>query len=232
MLFLIAVHLTVLGYRVLIGTTEMSKDMVWRRIDALINKFDYSAFSKGLLTEKQEKKYFKYLEEMKKSDRYLVVEQIDSGVSQVSALIEKHNPDIVLVDGAYLMVDEEGDEDNHAGILRIWNGLHKLAINKNRPICVTTQSKDETKASLKSLNFAKAIATACDVVIALEQDKQMKYDKELLIRPLKLREGELRYNSLIHWDFNKMLFDCIYTKEDAPDEEDDDNNMSGIVINI
>ena len=218
------------GYKVLFFTTEMSTQMVFRRIDAVWNLLNYTRFRRGQLLPDEEKRYFKYLEEMENTPDekvMLVVEQVTGGVSQVSAKIDQYNPDIVYIDGAYLMQDEEGEEDNWAGITRIWRGLHKLCLAKDRPIVASTQSKDETNASLKSMSFAKAIAMESDVVLVLEQDEQMKNDKEIMLKPLKLREGEINRIVMMNWDFDEMKFNSIYSERVT--EQADVKNVEGVI---
>lgn len=218
------------GYRVLFFTTEMSTKMVFRRIDAVWNSLNYTRFRKGQLLPDEEKRYFQYLEEMENTpdeEVMLVVEQATGGVSQISAKIDQYNPDIVYVDGAYLLEDEEGEEDNWAGMVRIWRGLHRLCLVKDIPIVVTTQSKDEQGASLKSMSFAKAIANESDVVAVLEQDEQMKNDKEIMLKPLKIREGDNMRIVMMNWDFDEMKFNSIYSERVT--EQADVKNVEGVI---
>jgi len=218
------------GYKVLFFTTEMSTKMVFRRIDAVWNSLNYSRFRKGQLLPDEEKRYFQYLEEMENTpddEVMLVVEQATGGVSQISAKIDQYNPDIVYIDGAYLLEDEEGEEDNWAGMVRIWRGLHRLCLAKNIPIVVTTQSKDEQGASLKSMSFAKAIANESDVVAVLEQDEQMKNDKEIMLKPLKIREGDNMRIVMMNWDFDEMKFNSIYSERVT--EQEDVKNVEGVI---
>lgn len=212
------------GYRVLFFTTEMSKEMVMRRIDAVWNGFNYSLFTKGQLHPKDKERYFKYLDEMANTpddEIMLVVEQATGGLSQIGAKIDQYKPDIVYIDGAYLLQDEEGEEDNWAGIVRVWRGLHRLCLVKKVPIIATTQSKDETNASIKSLSFAKALSNDCDVLAVLEQDSQQKHDREISVRFLKVREGDTLSVVHMNWDFNKMDYSCIYQERGASKEEDE-----------
>ena len=218
------------GYKVLFFTTEMSTKMVFRRIDAVWNSLNYTRFRKGQLLPDEEKRYFQYLEEMENTpddEVMLVVEQATGGVSQISAKIDQYNPDIVYIDGAYLLEDEEGEEDNWAGMTRIWRGLHRICLAKDRPILVTTQSKDEQGASLKSMSFAKAIANESDVVAVLEQDEQMKNDKELMLKPLKIREGDNMRIVMMNWDFDEMKFNSIYSERVT--EQADVKNVEGVI---
>lgn len=218
------------GYKVLFFTTEMSTKMVFRRIDAVWNSLNYTRFRKGQLLPDEEKRYFDYLEEMENTpddEVMLVVEQATGGVSQISAKIDQYNPDIVYVDGAYLLEDEEGEEDNWAGMVRIWRGLHRICLAKDIPIVVTTQSKDEQGASLKSMSFAKAIANESDVVAVLEQDEQMKNDKEIMLKPLKIREGDNMRIVMMNWDFDEMKFNSIYSERVT--EQADVKNVEGVI---
>lgn len=219
------------GYKVLFFTTEMSKEMVMRRIDAVWNGFNYSLFKKGQLQPKDQKRYFDYLDEMAKTpdDKVmLVVEQATGGISQISAKIDQYQPDIVYVDGAYLLEDEEGDEDNWMGIVRIWRGLHRLCLLKKIPIVTTTQSKDESGATIKSLSFAKALSNECDVLGVLEQDEQQRNDREASIRFLKLREGDTLATVHMNWDFDKMKYNSIYKEKTV--EQTEVKNVSGVIM--
>lgn len=217
-----AVYLAKEGYKVLVFTTEMASKALMKRIDAIWCKLCYSRFKKGQLLPDEEKRFFKYLDEMEEKDDeevMLVVEQATGGVSQISAKIDQYQPDIVFIDGAYLLENDDGDDDNWIGMVKIWRGLHKTAIQKDIPIVVTTQSKDETNATLKSAQFAKAIAQDCDVFVVLEQDMQMKYDREMKMKPLKLREGNLLTSVMLNWDFDEMDYSSLYSHEEKPDEE-------------
>ena len=230
---IIAVNLAKLGYRVLFMTTEMSTVNLFRRIDAIWNGFDYSLFKKGQLNRKDEKKYQEYLEEMEtKSDDevMLVVEQATGGVMQITAKVEQYKPDILLVDGAYLLEDDAGGEDNWMGVIRIWRAFHKLCLAKDIPVVLTTQSKDETGAKIGSLSFAKALSNECDVLAVLEQDEQQRNDREADIRFLKLREGDTLSKVHINWNFNTMEYNSIY-KEKAVETNDEtaSKNAKGVI---
>lgn len=218
------------GFKVLFFTTEMSTDMVFRRIDAVWNGFNYSKFKKGQLDKKDEVKYQEYLDEMEnKSDDeiMLVVEQATGGLSQISAKIDQYEPDIVFIDGAYLLEDEEGGEDNWAGVVRIWRGLHRMCLAKQVPIVTTTQSKVESGASIGSLSFAKALSNEVDVLAVLEQEEQDILDREADLRFLKLREGDSLSCLRLNWDFDEMNYQPIFKAKAEVKEEV--QNVQGVI---
>ena len=227
---ILAVEMAKQGFKVLFFTTEMSTDMVFRRIDAVWNGFNYSKFKKGQLDKKDEVKYQEYLDEMEnKSDEdiMLVVEQATGGLSQISAKIDQYEPDIVFIDGAYLLEDEEGGEDNWAGVVRIWRGLHRMCLAKQVPIVTTTQSKVESGASIGSLSFAKALSNEVDVLAVLEQEEQDILDREADLRFLKLREGDSLSCLRLNWDFDEMNYQPIFKAKAEVKEEV--QNVQGVI---
>lgn len=228
-LIIIGVYLEKMGYKVLFFTTEMSKELVMRRHDAVYNGLNYTDFKAGQLKPDQQKKYKKYLEDAEGQPENFIVEQVVDGVPQINAKIDSDKPDIVLVDGAYLMADEDS-EDNWIGTVKVFRGLHQTALNKHLPIVATTQSKDEVGATLKSLQFAKAIAQDCDIVSVLEQDEQMRNDREIRWKPLKLREGDLLKSVYLNWDFNEMNYNSIYAEENSKVEEAKKEDAKGVML--
>lgn len=215
-----------LGYKVLFITTEMSTEAVMRRIDATWNGFSYSRFRDGKLYPEELKKFKKYLEDIEDDEESnLIVEQANAGISQISAKIDQYSPDMVYIDGGYLLSDEEGDEDDWKALVRIWRGVHRISLAKNVPIFMSTQST-ERKVSLKTMSFAKAISNDSDVVLALEQDEQQFNDKEARIKPLKIREGELRGSVVLHWDADKPDWSPIYIEGGKKTDDTEDSTPS------
>jgi replicative DNA helicase len=217
-----AVYQAKQGYKVLFFTTEMSTRMVIRRIDALWCKLSYSRFRNGNLTPQELAKYEKYLDSIEgDTDSSLIVEQATGGISQIGAKIDQHKPDIVYIDGAYLLQDEESGDDDWRALVRVFRGLHRLALNKDLPIVASTQSKDR-KVSLETISFAKAISNDCDVVCAIEQDDEMKADREIKTKFLKIREGSIPGNIIMEWDFHEMRYGTIYLEGENGNQVKDD----------
>jgi replicative DNA helicase len=219
---IIAVAMAKAGYKVLYFTTEMATRMIMRRIDAVWCMLSYTRFRDGKLHRDEFKRFKKYLEEMEgNTETNLIVEQVTSGTAQVGAKIDQHKPDMVFIDGAYLLSDED-EEDDWRGLVKIWRSLHKMCLSKNIPMFVSTQSKERV-VTLQTISFAKAISNDSDVVIALEQDDQMKHDREIKLKFLKIREGSIPGAIVMNWDFDKMDYSTIYIERfdgSALDEEE------------
>jgi len=219
---ILAVNLAKAGYKVLFATKEMNPDQVMKRIDAVWANVSYNDFNRGRLCPKDEARFMEYLQQMEgNAENNLIVELVTGGVTNISALIDKHQPDIVVVDGAYLMTEDE-DDDDWKGIMKVWRGLKQICLAKKVPVITTSQLKDSEKVSLGKISFSKAIANECDVVIALEQSEEMRNDKEIKWKPLKLRDAEMSIWFMTNWDWSSMNYQPIYVegKFQKPKEED------------
>lgn len=221
------------NYRVLHFTTEMSEEQIIDRYDALqvscyYGSFNYTRFTDGKLTPEEEANYYDYLQNKSPKLERLIVDTAE-GVSGVSAKIDLYEPDIVLIDGAYLMVDDLGAKDDWLRVTNIWRGLKKIAKSKAIPIFVNTQADSTTSkktgAGLENIGFSKAIGHDSDIVLTLFRDEQMIEDREAKIKLLKHREGNLG-SLMMTWDFKTMTFKEIYAEYDKSDVEEPKESKS------
>lgn len=216
---LVASYCQLNGYRVLFFTTEMSEEQIEDRIEAMLIKmmlgvdFNYGRFKSGTLTPHEEKAYFELLD-AKESLEPLIVETA-TGVSNVSAKIEQYKPDIVFVDGAYLMEDDRGAKEDWLRVAHITRDLKALAKLKSLPICINSQADSNTSKKtgpeLENIGFSKAIGHDSDVVLGLLRDEEMIEDREMKVKILKQREGTLG-SVVLNWDFTTMDFSTIYSE--------------------
>lgn len=201
------------GAKVLLATKEMSPQQVFTRIDAVASNVSYADLKDGCLSHEEEKRFIKYIREdaPRLKDR-IVVELVIGGATEVAGLVDKHNPDVCIVDSAYLFLDNDVDDDWRA-ITSIWRSFKQLARTKQVPFILTTQLKEE-KASLQNASFARAINNESDYVLAMEQDKAMRAEREVRTVCLKIRDGAHFVPYMRHWDWSKTHYDVIYQEED------------------
>lgn len=154
------------------------------------------------------------------------------GVAAVEAKINKYKPDIVFVDGAYLLSDDLGAKASHERAGNIIRGLKKLA--KRRKIPITISWQFNRQASNKSgdsshIGMTDVAGQDADVIIALFQTEDMKLNKELTIKSLKVREGA-PFEFKINWDFSNMDFSELESYEDCDDDdEEEEQEPTGII---
>lgn len=220
---LLAAYCQLNGYRVLNFVTEMSTAIMRDRYEAILfsmmyGSFNYKHFKKGTLDKKTEDNYFKFLrEDLPQLDPLLL--KTATGVMGIAAEIDIVKPDIVFIDGLYLMQDDQGAKEDWARLTHISRDIKVLAKTKKIPIVSNTQIDIKSKGGLSGIKYAQAIAQDADCVIELERDEVMINDSELEISVPKNREGipaKIRMN----WDFSTMDFSDIYSEQfnKEPDE--------------
>lgn len=224
------------NYRVLQFVTEMSEDIMRDRYEAVLfakcyGSLNYNAFKSGALSLEDEKKYFEFLEEDLPHFEPLIIATA-TGVMGVSAAIDKYNPDIVLIDSAYLMEDDQGAKDDWLRVAHITRDLKKLAKRSKKPIFINTQADKNTSKKtgpeLGSIMYTQAIGQDSDNVLALFRDEVMINDREMGLKVLKQREGTLGKMTL-NWDFDHMNFSEIYMEQSADNADEAPDNTLNVL---
>ena len=136
----------------------------------------------------------------------------ESWLGERLAAIDTVQPDVVLLDGAYLLRVEGKTRTEKAA--NAFDELKRLTSRLNIPVIVTMQFNREVKANEAKSVKAEAIALTdvagwnADLIFALIQTEEMKTNKEMIVKPLKVREGE-GIEVRLHWDIGTMNFDEI-----------------------
>lgn len=227
-LVLVGAYAQLNGYKVCCFITEMSTELMRDRFEAMLygmmyGDLNYSQFRSGTLPTEVENMYFEFLEDDLPKLEPLIIESA-TGISSVVSVIEREKPDLVLIDGAYLMEDEQGAKDDWLRVTHITRDLKKTAKNWHLPVLINTQADKNTSKKtgpeLGSIMYTQSIGQDSDNVLALFRDEVMINDKEMGIKVLKQREGILG-KVIINWDFDHMNFKSIYA-EDSDFEESDE----------
>lgn len=236
-LTLVGAHAQLNNYKVCCFLTEMSADQMRDRFEAMLfgmmyGEFNYQNFKSGRLSLEQEKQYFQFLEDDLPRLEPLILETV-TGVSSIISVIEKEKPDLILVDGAYLMEDEEKADSDWLRVTHITRALKRVAKQWHIPILINSQAdlkhtSKKTGAELKDISYSQSLSMDADNVWSLFRDEVMFNDKEMMIKVLKNREGT-QGKVLINWDFTKMDFTSIYSEEAEFNEDGTESEESGII---
>lgn len=230
-LVLVGAYAQLNNYKVCVFITEMSTELMRDRFEAMLfsmicGEFDYNSFKSGTLSLETEKQYFDFLDEDLPKLEPLIIETA-TGVSSVVSVIEKEKPDLVLIDGVYLMEDEQGAKDDWLRVAHITRDLKKVAKNWKIPILINTQADKNTSKKtgpeLGSIMYTQSVGQDSDNVLALFRDEVMINDKEMGIKVLKQREGVLG-KVVIQWDFKTMNFSSIYSDDSSDNDSDEEVN--------
>lgn len=190
----IAAYAYLKGMRVLIWSLEMTEIELLRRIASIIAGVDYDLFKKAKLDPAAVQRVWQILlsirdEELLKVNAMghtsaLLVTQPRgeaSGTSALQAKIAEFNPDLVLVDGMYLMRDDRSRVRtiDWKAVAHISQDLKQTARIFKIPIIGITQAnrgadKDPKKADLAELAYADAIAQDCDLCFRVHKQKDQQ----------------------------------------------------------
>lgn len=234
MLVLVAAKLQEMGLVPLIVTREMAVREIDVRFDAVKAKVPHAGLRVGDLTPDQEERYRVALSNIGEEEDFWVTDDTSSGtLTGLRAKVEKRKPDMLLVDGAYLMQDEQGNQGWEA-TTELTRGLKRLAKEMDIPVLISHQINRDgagKQATTANLAYSDSVGQDSDVVIIMYQDEDMRLSLLMLIKLVKQRDGqhgELTSN----WDLGAMDFGEAEAEEDdwkddgkTDDEWDDDNPL-------
>ena len=220
MLLAMAIAAHTAGKRVLFIGFEMSNQEQSARYDSMVAKVDHLRLLSGEIGTVD----IRALEEAGESradfPEFIVSTDISAGatVSAIAAKIDQYEPDVVFIDGLYLMDDENGEpKGSSAALTNISRGCKRTAQLKKVPIVGTTQvlhSKVSRSMGVQasSVGYTSAFGQDCDCMIATEapeDDVNVQRGKVLLNRIGPRVEFE------IEWDWSTGTFE----ETDVDDDE-------------
>lgn len=206
---------------------EMSVQEQEARLDSIVSGVSYTRILRGDLNNSEMERIEQSIKIRKNMHPFIMTEDTSSltTVSAIAGKIQQYRPGLVVVDGVYMMDDENGEPKNSPQALtNITRALKRLAQRFDIPILGTTQvlsSKINNKKSraitADSIGYSSSFAQDSDLVLGVESDPDI--DNQSIIRVVIARaapKGEVR----IKWDFEHMDF----TEVGEGGEEASDND--------
>jgi replicative DNA helicase len=205
---------------------EMSIEEQAARYDAIISGIPHTRIIRGDLTASDMEKLSKALSLRKNMQPFVMTEDAHSltTVSALAGKVQQHRPRLLIVDGVYLMDDENGEpKGSPQALTNITRALKRLAQRFDIPIIGTTQvlswklgNKKSRQITAEAIGYTSSFAQDSDLVLGVESDPDV--DNQAIIRVILSRsspKGEVR----IKWDWDTMNF----TEVDEDDTGDHDN---------
>lgn len=161
---------------------EMNNHEQQQRHDAMRANISHGRLRRGKLLPAEEARYIDSLNEMEKEHSFHLVDAVNGiTVSALAAKIEQAKPDIVFVDGVYLMLDEiTGEMNTPQAITNITRALKRLAQKIHKPVIITTQTllwkMRAGKVTADSIGYSSSFFQDSDVILGLEPIEE---DEEL-----------------------------------------------------
>jgi replicative DNA helicase len=176
------------GFVPMFQSFEMTNLEQQQRHDSMRARIAHSRLIRGALTKVEEERYMKELEIMESMHKFYLTDSVSAmTVTGLAAKIDKIRPDIVFVDGVYLMTDEvTGESNSPQALTNITRNLKHLAMAKKLPIVISTQvllwKMKKRQVSADAIGYSSSFYQDSDVILGLQkQDEDDDTSRELRI---------------------------------------------------
>lgn len=212
------------GYVPLFVSMEMKPLLIAQRLTAMDVKCSVSNLMRGELATTKKDAMFTQLESNKSRNPFWIVDgSLTLNVDDLIAQTHQLKPDIVYVDGAYLMQSANAKlsrwERNAEVAERIKS---KIAEDMDIPAVISYQMNRKAArkegGSLDTIAYTDVIGQLSSIVLGLMQEDSIETAKHRKVSILKGRSGE-QGEFEVNWIFDRHPF-MDFTERDKTDPED------------
>lgn len=176
------------GHSVLFQSFEMSNTEQQTRHDSMRAKIPHNDLRRRILSSADKKSYKKMLAHMDTLTNPFTLTDALHGIT-VSALAAKVNqiqPEVVFIDGVYLMQDEQtGESNTPQALTNITRSLKRMAQRMDIPVIISTQTllwkMKGGKVSADSIGYSSSFFQDSDVILGLQEVPEDDEVRELRI---------------------------------------------------
>ncbi|CAB4137813.1 DnaB Replicative DNA helicase [uncultured Caudovirales phage] len=204
-----AVNVHATGMTPMFQSFEMNNHEQSQRHDAIRAHLSATRFRNGKLQRLEEERYKELLTNMKTEHPFHLVDAMGGlTIDALVAKVEQLNPDIVFVDGVYLMLDQiTGEANSPQALTNITRGLKRVAQKMDIPIVITTQTllwkMKGGKVSADSIGYSSSFFQDSDVILGLEPIEEE--EKQRLLKIVQSRNCPPSGEE-ITWDWETGCF--------------------------
>jgi replicative DNA helicase len=192
---------------VMFQSFEMSNHEQQTRYDAMRSRVSHTRLINGLLEPDEEARYqskLKSMEQMRKPF-WLVDSSNGATVSSIGSKISVLHPEIVFIDGVYLMIDEQtGEANTPQAITNITRSLKRLAQKHKVCIVITTQVLNwkmrKGQVTADSIGYSSSFHQDADVIFGLQREDENVDDTRVLKVLESRNSGRLEISLIWAWD--------------------------------
>lgn len=219
-------HCVKSGAKCVFFTFEMTVEECTQRLHSIRYTLPWGDYFHGKLGTAKKEQYAERFrsdcEQQKYKDlEYFVGNGSVEEIKQLAMFINQIKPDIVFIDGAYIL-DVEGEKDEVRKNAKLAKFFKKLAMQKNVAIVATSQLNREVfekggkkekssnyTAGLHNLAYSDAWGQYAVNIIAIQGDKDLENHGLQLKSFVKCRNAKNPPFFICEFNFNKMSFDLV-----------------------
>jgi len=212
--------------RVLIISPEMSKEEIAERFFVIHAGVNYDNVVRGTLSAFEKPKLVKTVDEaLKLNGMWIMDSDDDLSPRGIDAAIRACNPSLIAIDALY---DIHVRGDRRERLLTALDWLRKTTKHFGIPSVAFAQLNRDAELSEKkgggirlgTIALADEIAQDTHAIHALEQTKDMRADKWMRIRTLKIRRGRIFKDATeVNWNFETMDFSERSQREEEYEDD-------------
>lgn len=210
------------GKKVLFISMEMPIDQIMIRLGAINSGINPDFIKKGMLSTYAHRALVNAFDSMRATDRFLMYSgAFKSSVVDLEMLIQETQPEIVIIDGLYLVkpsVNVRGGR--YERIAEAVDELSAMRIRCGVPFVMTTQfsrkaGKEGKDGDLEEIAFTDALAVNCTMVFSLKFGESPYKKTRRTVKILKDRDGSGNFSFTTHYRFAPVCFEEVDMHEQA-----------------
>lgn len=209
-----------MGHKVLIVSTEMNKRQMARRFFALHLEMPYNEVRRGKLGHHAEEKFFAGLDELMVQEGInIIAGDFDYSIDNVGATVEEEKPELLCVDGPYLI--KNSGKDRHERVSNNFDDFKKLGKRTGVSTITNLQFNRSAKTgqdqtiSADNIGITDVAGWNADAAYGMMQSEEMRSNCRLNLKALKIREGQPDTFE-ISWNHSTMDFKEIASDGSTP----------------
>lgn len=186
---------------------EMSNQEQVSRYDAMRARMSHHRLRTGTLTDEEEARYKFKLENLAKMEHKFWLADAANGatVSGIASKVQTLQPDILFIDGVYLMMDEQSGEANTPiAITNITRSLKRVAQRFQIPVVISTQvltwKMRKGNVTADSIGYSSSFFQDADVLFGLQREDENVDDTRLLKVLASRNTGPTEVSMLWDWE--------------------------------
>lgn len=198
------------GLRPMFLSFEMNNEEQKLRYYAIRSRVSHHRLRTGTLTDEEEARFYQKIDTIQNMEDEMWFVDSANGVtvSSVASKIQNFKPDIVYVDGTYLMIDEEGAEAYNQQMTNITRALKRLAQKAKIPVVATTQVLNwkmrKGQVTADAIGYSSSFHQDADVIFGLQREDETVDDTRTL-KVIANRNGGFQEVALM-WNWDTGLF--------------------------
>jgi replicative DNA helicase len=195
--------------RVMFQSFEMTAREMKTRYDAMRAHLSHKRLIMGALHTDEEQRYRDHLT-IARDDFWMPDTVASRTITGLCAKVEKYKPDILFVDGMYLMFDEEtGETESERSLRSLTRGMKRVAQRYDIPVVVSTQTLRSKmrggKVTADSIGYTSSFLQDSDIVLVLQrQDEEDDTSRSLTVAASRI--SGMGSTDLL-WDWEEGRFE-------------------------